>query len=242
MRAIEQMTRELPTDLAHRVFAPTEFAGNAAHRLARTRGPLAAAALRASAQLPLTWALIAGDPAKAAVLLCFLRGRRSAGSHADAFPHDDGPALGLVGAHLGAALRLRRVAQPSTDDPAGDPATEAVLSHLASCCTRQGRRPCPAPAPRSPRQCSPQRARAIISDSPRPTRHSASGPYFGMTRELLAGLVEVDFEPLDNKFACSLEVPTGFDGLETASSQAGALLDIAMSAVVGPVLARSDHA
>lgn len=143
VRAIEQMTRELPTDLANRVFAPTEFAGNAAHRLARiareTRGPLAAAARRASAQLPLTWALVAGDPVKAAVLLCFLCGRRTDRAHADAFPHDDGPALGLVGAHLGAALRLRQVAQSSTDDPAGDPATEAVLSPTGTLLHASGR-------------------------------------------------------------------------------------------------------
>jgi hypothetical protein len=81
-----------------------------------------------------------------------------------------------------------------------------------------------------------------VARPPLPITASLAVSYFGMTREQLAGLVDVDFEPLDNEFACSLEVPTGFDALATASSQAGALVDIAMSAVVRPVLARSDHA
>jgi DNA-binding CsgD family transcriptional regulator len=128
VRSIATAIGELPVSLARRIFVPTEFAGNSAYRLARiareTRGPLAAAARRAGAELPLTWALIAGDPAKTVVLLCFPRDRRAKSSPQDAFPHSDGRALGLVGAHLGAALRLRAIARPSPDDSD----TEAVLS------------------------------------------------------------------------------------------------------------------
>lgn len=111
--------------LARHALVPTEFVGNGAYRLARIARSVPAVASTAHesiARMPTMWALISGDVSSRALVLCFPRHTPSGPD--EAFPHADSRLLGLVGAHIGAALRLRSLAHPSADDPE----TEAVLS------------------------------------------------------------------------------------------------------------------
>lgn len=132
---IESFLGALPGRLGAAVLAPTEFVGNAAWRVNRV---LAAAAIRgatsaAPAPLPPMWALTAGDGSKEALVLAFPTANASFAPEV-AFPHRDSRTLGLVGAHISAALRLRGAISGSVSGteavPADvdDAATDAVLS------------------------------------------------------------------------------------------------------------------
>ncbi|MBX3131327.1 MAG: hypothetical protein KF718_31695 [Polyangiaceae bacterium] len=125
-RAFHDVLSGFSPALARQALAPTEFVGNAAYRLSRiarhSTGDLARAARGSIDRMPTLWALISGDVSSRALVLCFPRHTPSAPK--EAFPHVESRALGLVGAHLGAALRLRALAVPSAEDPD----TEAVLS------------------------------------------------------------------------------------------------------------------
>jgi DNA-binding CsgD family transcriptional regulator len=69
-----------------------------------------------------TWALVGGDPRQRAVTLIFPANTKRLDPE-KAFPR--GRVLGLAAAHLGAALRLRRLAAPVANT---DGVTESVLS------------------------------------------------------------------------------------------------------------------
>jgi DNA-binding CsgD family transcriptional regulator len=103
-------------------FAPTEFVGNAAWRIARLARqigvPYRSLAGRGRTALPSGWALIGGQPLEGSLALFFPSA--DATSPETPYPHGDRSVLGLVGAHLGAALRLRSLVGPT--EP------EAVLS------------------------------------------------------------------------------------------------------------------
>jgi len=103
---------------AAQVFAPTEIVGNAGHRLLRLEQRAARNAL------PPSWALIGGNPAARSVFVLFPSAR--AARPEERFPHREKKTLGLVAAHLGAALRLRALVGCTSS--ADDPSTEAVLS------------------------------------------------------------------------------------------------------------------
>jgi DNA-binding NarL/FixJ family response regulator len=126
--AIQQVIESLPAALAPDVLAPTEFVGNIHYRLSRlarsSRAAHAAVMRRSKARLPPLWGLVSGDPRLRTLVLCFVRADGRAGADDDRYPHRDARALGLVGAHLAAALRLRTLVCPSADDAA----TEAVLT------------------------------------------------------------------------------------------------------------------
>lgn len=128
MHALERATESFPSRLAQEVLAPTEFVGNLQHRLSRiARSSHAAPATvmqRFKAMIPPLWGLVSGDPRSRSLVLCFLRRAGTTGADSDRFPHRDSRSLGLIGAHLAAALRLRSVVCPATDDAA----TEAVLT------------------------------------------------------------------------------------------------------------------
>jgi DNA-binding CsgD family transcriptional regulator len=117
----------LPPSVALSVMAPTEFVGNCKYRLARlgrtSAKPVADAATKTMNRIPDAWALVCGDIHSRALMVCFPR--RGVGSPDEPFPHADSRALGLAGAHLGAALRLRELARPVATD---DAETEAVMS------------------------------------------------------------------------------------------------------------------
>ncbi|MFN0252991.1 MAG: response regulator transcription factor [Kofleriaceae bacterium] len=125
-RAIHDVVSSFTPTLARQVLAPTEFVGNAAFRLGRIAraltGDLATTARTSIDRMPTMWALISGDVTSRALLLCFPR--HTASAPGDAFPHADSRTLGLAGAHISAALRLRDLALPSPDDDD----TEAVLT------------------------------------------------------------------------------------------------------------------
>jgi DNA-binding CsgD family transcriptional regulator len=122
-RAIEAFSRALSPEVVPSMFAPTEFVGNAGHRLARLARGLGASvhSLTRGSPLPGMWAVVGGAPADRSIFLSFLA---PADVPTDAPFPGDSRVLGLVGAHLGAALRLRAIGKPSTDDPEND----AVLS------------------------------------------------------------------------------------------------------------------
>jgi DNA-binding CsgD family transcriptional regulator len=115
-----------PVSLAREVFAPTEFVGNGGYRLTRivkaAPAGVSDAARLLVERMPSVWALISGDVTSRALVLCFPR--RGQGALDEPFPHADSRKLGLVGAHLGSALRLRGLARPAAEDPE----TDAVLS------------------------------------------------------------------------------------------------------------------
>jgi DNA-binding CsgD family transcriptional regulator len=125
--ALARVAESFPPRVARDVLAPTEFVGNAAYRLSRIarahEGSTAALVRQSSAQLPPLWALISGDSRRRSLLLCFPAPDRTSSTE-DPFPHRDARSLGLVGAHLAAALRLRGLVQPATAD---DSDVEAVL-------------------------------------------------------------------------------------------------------------------
>jgi DNA-binding CsgD family transcriptional regulator len=104
------------------LFSPIEIVGNAQFRMARLVDQ-GLAAREVTAPVPPMWALVGGDGATRAVIVGFLA-KPSDFEESQAFPRSDRKLLGLVGAHLGAALRLRDAARPTPDDAA----TEAVLS------------------------------------------------------------------------------------------------------------------
>jgi DNA-binding CsgD family transcriptional regulator len=126
--AVESFCRAVPSTVARSLFAPTEFAGNAAWRLERLakERKVPVEKLTGGAHLPSMWAVIAGDPRQQAILLGFPA--RASVDPSAPFPHDESRALGLVGAHLGAAMRLRAIAPVSAEDAANDPMTEAVMT------------------------------------------------------------------------------------------------------------------
>ena len=114
-KKVRAFTAALTDDAARLMYAPTEFRGNAVHRAERIGRDLGAELPRIE-----TWALVAGDPRARALTLLW---PGVADFTADlALPH--ARILGLVGAHLGAAMRLRRAAAPLSRD---DAETESVL-------------------------------------------------------------------------------------------------------------------
>lgn len=126
--AIVSITNALDPSLARAMYAPTEFAGNAAWRLDRVTSAVGTrrehVEERAGCALPPMWAVIGGNPDVRSVALAFPS--RKPLVPEDAYPHRDGAKhLGLLGAHLGAALRLRAAISPPS---ANDAHTEAVLT------------------------------------------------------------------------------------------------------------------
>lgn len=101
-RDIERVTDELPSRLVRRVFAPTEFVGNAQWRLERL-------APQAHVLAPM-WALIGGDARRHAVMLSFPAGAKQRPARDTPFPHAASRTLGRVAAHVSSALRLREAA------------------------------------------------------------------------------------------------------------------------------------
>jgi DNA-binding CsgD family transcriptional regulator len=125
--ALKALTESFSTRLGRAAYVPTEFAGNATYRLsevAKSRhATLQDLEQSAGCALPPTWALVSGDPRRRVAVLGLLAKGRIAPS--EPFPSRRmSKELGLVGAHLGAALRLRAAAAPRADDDA----TEAVLA------------------------------------------------------------------------------------------------------------------
>lgn len=118
LRPIANFIERLPPSLGRAFFAPTEFAGNAAWRMRR----LAKKRNAFRAQLPPMWAVVSGDARREAMFIGFL-GSQPSFQPDLAFPHRDRKVLGFVGAHLSAALRLRRALRPAPDAPH----VEAVL-------------------------------------------------------------------------------------------------------------------
>jgi len=107
---LHRVTRGFPVPLARALYAPAEFVGNAGYRARRiaqeATEPIQAAAQRARERVPGVWGLISGNPQQRAMMLGFPRADSQVLPD-EAFPTDDSRVLGLVGAHLGAALRLR---------------------------------------------------------------------------------------------------------------------------------------
>jgi len=112
---VRAFTGALPAKVAPRVYAPTEFVGNAAYRTRRLAEAIGRELPRIDA-----WALVAGDPRVRALTLAWPGGTDFTPDRG--FPR--AKLLGLVGAHLAAAMRLRRAAGPVSAD---DDATESVL-------------------------------------------------------------------------------------------------------------------
>lgn len=126
LQNLGRAVHRFPPSFAAKIFAPTEFVGNTQYRLGRLarepRGPVGTAARTAGPQVPAGWGVIAGDPTTRAVMLYFLPPPGAAPAPTDRFPHTGARALGMVGAHLGAALRLRTLVQPTVDDVVVSPA------------------------------------------------------------------------------------------------------------------------
>lgn len=126
-RALARLTESFPSAVARQVLAPTEFVGNATFRLsrlARQVGDAAPPPALDAGLLPEMWAIVSGDPRSRAMLVCFPRRATQTFSPDKPFPHRDRRALGLAGAHLGAALRLRSLVRPTSHDAE----TEAVFT------------------------------------------------------------------------------------------------------------------
>lgn len=127
--AIRHFCSAVPASLGHDMFAPTEFVGNAAWRLqrlakARQRTPLA---LTRDIPVPSMWAVVAGAPKDRSLVLGFLPPAATVVQPSDPYPRRDARVLGLVGAHLSAALRLRDLGEASAAVPKpGD--VDAVLT------------------------------------------------------------------------------------------------------------------
>lgn len=125
-RAVRRVIEGFSPSIARQVFAPTEFVGNATYRLARIASAagvdLVQLTEHADTRMPQMWALVGGDPSRRAIVLCFPRAGRP--SH-EPFPHRARRSLGLAGAHLGAAMRLRALIAPPAAD---DAETEAVMT------------------------------------------------------------------------------------------------------------------
>jgi DNA-binding CsgD family transcriptional regulator len=127
-RQIEAFLDTLPPRLAPAVLAPSEFVGNGSWRVNRILSTLHGE--RATGpkpnQLPPMWGLLAGDGATEALVVAFPTTSEKFAADL-AFPHRDRRTLGLVGAHISSALRLRRslAGAASADVDAG---AEAILS------------------------------------------------------------------------------------------------------------------
>jgi DNA-binding CsgD family transcriptional regulator len=120
---IRAFTGALARRTARDVYAPTEFVGNANHRVRRiAQGRGVSEDKLSRGNRVAAWALVAGDPRSRAVALVF-PGATPAFDPDRPFPR--GRTLGLAAAHLGAALRLRSLAAPVADT---DDITESVLS------------------------------------------------------------------------------------------------------------------
>ncbi|HEY5922200.1 MAG TPA: LuxR C-terminal-related transcriptional regulator [Kofleriaceae bacterium] len=119
---VRAFTQALDLDTARQMYAPTEFVGNAQYRLRRlARARKKTVDKLADGNTVPAWALIGGDPRSKSVALVF----PAAGDTVDPDqPFPGARMLGLAAAHLGAATRLRRLAQPSQIDGDG---TESIL-------------------------------------------------------------------------------------------------------------------
>jgi DNA-binding CsgD family transcriptional regulator len=127
---IHSLCETLPVELAATFFAPTEFVGNGRWRLERVAKEVNVdvSMLTKGRDLPSMWALVAGAPHERSIVLGFPAApeKKSSFTSTDPFPSIDRKVLGLVGAHMGAALRLRALGQPP---PAAEhEATEAVIT------------------------------------------------------------------------------------------------------------------
>jgi DNA-binding CsgD family transcriptional regulator len=118
---IQNFTTALSPDMVREMYAPTEFCGNAMYRLRRLAKKQGRSIDEISSGMRADlWALIAGDPRRRAVALVF---------PGDAELDPDRPfpkarVLGLAAAHLGAALRLRELAEPGLES---DGITDSIL-------------------------------------------------------------------------------------------------------------------
>jgi DNA-binding CsgD family transcriptional regulator len=119
---MRRATEKFPLAIAKLAYAPTEHVGNVGFRLARLSRESGVDLQPITKSLPPAWALLAGDPERESLALVFPRAG-TVGSVDEAFPHRDRKHLGHVGAHIGAALRLRALLQPSTTEHA-----DAVLA------------------------------------------------------------------------------------------------------------------
>ena len=112
--AITTVSASFPAALVPRIFSPTEFVGNCGWRLRRLAAETGlhpeALNRRGTLTLPSMWALISGDPRRRTVVLAFPSPRGRELPFDEAFPRAASKTLGRVGAHLGAALRLRQLA------------------------------------------------------------------------------------------------------------------------------------
>lgn len=120
--AIRSFCKALPKTLAPHMFAPTEFVGNAAWRIARISKEQLGPSQAPVRGLPSMWAVVGGAPSKKSITLIFPADKRVRPD--EPFPKKDSRLLGLVAAHLGAALRLRELGKVRTDDES----VEAVLT------------------------------------------------------------------------------------------------------------------
>ncbi|CAN5582530.1 hypothetical protein BH09MYX1_BH09MYX1_44230 [soil metagenome] len=120
---IRRFCETLSPKVAPGLFAPTEIVGNAGYRLERLAraNKTTSLALSGGVPLPPMWALLGGQPRERAVMVAFLA--TTAVAATQPFPHDERRVLGMVGAHLGAALRLRALAPAEAEAD-----TEAVLT------------------------------------------------------------------------------------------------------------------
>jgi DNA-binding CsgD family transcriptional regulator len=126
--ALVALTESFAPRTARAAYAPTQYPGNARFRLARVartmRTKLGALEGKAGHALPSTWALVSGDPRTRVAVFSFPAPSRIGPE--EPFPSRvRGRQLGLIGAHLGAALRLRTTVGALRPD---DATTEAVLT------------------------------------------------------------------------------------------------------------------
>lgn len=128
---VERLCELLPPSVGAEVFAPTEFVGNAAFRLERLAKARATSvdALTHHIAVPALWALVAGAPMTRSLVILFPAKPQDVVRATDPFPHRDSRLLGLAGAHLGAALRLRHLGQAASAD---DESVDAVLTPSGS--------------------------------------------------------------------------------------------------------------
>ncbi|HVH45132.1 MAG TPA: LuxR C-terminal-related transcriptional regulator [Labilithrix sp.] len=128
--SVRRFCDALHASVAPSMFAPTEFVGNAGFRLERlAKGrKTTVAALTKGMPLPPMWAVLAGAPEQRALVLGFPADEQANVTPSEPFPRRESRLLGLVGAHLGAALRLRILGARSIDAAAVDESTDAVLS------------------------------------------------------------------------------------------------------------------
>jgi len=126
---IRTVAEALPPALATTLFAPTEFVGNTRWRMERIakESKLDPRKLAGGKPLPAMWAVVAGAPRERAVILAFPAplATKASFSSTDPFPSGDSKTLGLVAAHLGAALRLRVLGKSDANNAE---TTEAVLT------------------------------------------------------------------------------------------------------------------